>query len=159
MDDLKNCIKQLLASQQKFTSKNAFIQGLSKMLPAYHPQLEQSFQKGGFSFDAYFILNNATYVINVVIKQKNNDTERISNILSQMEEAEKEEIIRGGVVVYITNQQEDWTNNCLALEPSFKFGGVIKSLKNTYVYDWDASEAEPTHYKYAVFYTKGANLQ
>lgn len=159
MDDLKNIIQKLLASQQKYASKNAFVQELNKGLPENFPQLKQLFKKDGFVFDAYFVLNNSTYVLSVIIKQNCKDAiARTSYILSQMENAEEEKIICGGVVVYITNHQEDWTNNCIALEPSFVYHDVTKSLKHQYVYDWDVSEAEPTHCKYAVFYTKGADL-
>ena len=99
------------------------------------------------------------YAIAVIIGAGRKDgRQAVAYQLYLMEQEENNNIIKGGVVIYVTSHVSEWKpNECIAIEPTGKHNGKPFTLTNKYYEDWNGATSAKR--KFALFFTKGAMNQ
>lgn len=159
LTDLKNCILSRFAYKRDYASVKDLLDDINSHMADYMPQMTFPFVVGGYTFDAKYPTGYGDIAVSVVLKHgKSYGKDEVGYILHQMEQAEKNDSsLRGGVVIYNTDNIDEWENICIALERPTIYNAEKYDLDAIYCENWEEpKEGEKVARRYAIFMTAKA---
>jgi len=155
---LRDVIEERFAYKRNFSSVQDLLDDINKHFPKYQIRMAFPFVVGGYKFDAKYHSYAGDLAVSVVLKHgKTYGKDEVAYILSQMEDAEAKGLIRGGVVIYNTDNIKEWKNACVALDRPTTYNGKKIMLVSEYCIDWEEpNDGEKVSRRYAIFLTKKA---
>ena len=158
MEEIKDYALKVLKKQRNFRSKKELINKINKKFHKYSIKLEAPGKIGGFIFDAIFPTKDPYALFVVMKKGKVEGRNEVAYAISQLENAKSKGVIKAGMVIYITDDLDEWgTNDCLTFSNQYHYKGKDVFIEGVeYMSDWDSplENKEPKH-RYAIIFTKG----
>ena len=142
--------------RKTFKSEKDLIDQLNKYLDRRHNgHISYPFSVGGYNFIGSIV---EQYAVSVVFGAGRKDSRNaVAYELYKMEELKDKGLIKGGMVIYLTNHISEWEHNSvIALERDYEYNGTSFHLKNQYEDQW-REEISPRR-RYALFFTPEADL-